>query len=42
MGEEYTYLFNAVTAAIEELDRIRIALITAQQHCEELYMERGE
>ena len=42
MNEEYTYPFNAVTAAIKELDRIRIDLITAQQHCEELYMERGD
>lgn len=42
MKEEYTTLFNAVTAAIEELDRLRHALITAQRRCEKIYMERGE
>lgn len=42
MKEEYTYLFQAVTDAIRELDLIRIALIAAQRQCEEIYMERGE
>lgn len=42
MQKEYTYLFNAVTAAIEELDKLRVSLIAAQQKCEEIYMERGE
>lgn len=38
---EYTYLFNAVTEAIKGLEELRAALIAAQQHCEEIYMERG-
>lgn len=42
MTKEYTYLFNAVTATIKELEEIKAALIAAQQKCEELYMERGE
>lgn len=42
MPEEYTYLFNAVTAAIEELDKLRVRLIAAQQRCEEMYVERGD
>lgn len=42
MTEEYKILFNVVTMAIEELDKIRVAMITAQQRCEEIYMERTE
>lgn len=42
MSEEYLYLFNTVSAAIEELEEIRSALIAAQQRCEEIYMERGD
>jgi len=38
--EEYTALFDAVTDAIEELERLRQQLIKAQQRAEELFMDR--
>ena len=42
----YTLLFNAVTDALEELERLNVGsakamLIAAQQQAEELYLEDG-
>jgi len=42
MPEEYTYLFNAVTDAIARLEELRRFLIAAQQHTEQIFMERTE
>lgn len=38
----YFSLFNAVTDAIEALERIRTELILAQQNAEEKYIEAEE
>lgn len=36
--KEYTLLFNAITDAIEELEKLKQQLITAQQEAEEIYI----
>lgn len=36
--KEYTLLFNAITDAIEELEKLKQQLITAQQKAEEIYI----
>ena len=38
MNEEYLYLFNVVTDAISELEKIKKTLILAQQNAEEMYI----
>lgn len=38
----YFSLFNAVTDAIEALERIKELLVSAQQQAEELFLEEGE
>ena len=43
----YTHLFNAVTDALEEMERqnfgaARQLLVQAQQDCEELYLDAEE
>ena len=38
MTKEYTMLFNGITQAIEELDRLREELIVLQRAAEEAYM----
>ena len=40
--QEYLVLFNAITAADEELTRLREQLRQAQQMAEEFYMSREE
>lgn len=42
MNEEYTYLFNEITDAINRLEELRRSLINAQQQAEQIYMERGD
>lgn len=42
MTVEYTYLFNAITKAIEQLDDLKNELLNAQSQAEELYLERTE
>lgn len=42
MNEEYTYLFNTITDAINRLEELKRSLISAQQQAEQIYMERGE
>ena len=42
MQKEYVYLFNKISKLIEELDVIKLELMQAQVHAEELYMERGD
>ena len=39
---EYAYLFNAITDATKELDRIKLRLELAQQQAEEFWLERGD
>lgn len=39
MNKEYCVLFNAVTDALNALDRVRELLVSAQQEAEELYIE---
>ena len=39
MNKEYCVLFNAITDAINALDRVRELLMSAQQEAEELYIE---
>lgn len=39
MNKEYCILFNAVTDAINALDRVMELLMSAQQEAEELYIE---
>lgn len=39
MTREYALLFNGITHAIEELDRLREELVTLQRQAEELYIE---
>lgn len=41
LSQEYCLLFNAITDALEELEKIRRRLIEAQQTAEELYILRG-
>lgn len=36
--KEYTLLFNAITDAIEELEKLKQQLIIAQQEAEEIYI----
>lgn len=38
ISKEYVLLFNAITDAQETLDRLRQALVEAQQQAEELYL----
>jgi hypothetical protein len=40
MPEEYTLLFNAITDALEALEKIRAELIWAQQQAEEIYISK--
>jgi hypothetical protein len=42
MTKEYLLLFNAVTDAIKALQDLQLALMTAQQTAEELFLERTE
>ena len=39
MNKEYYVLFNAITDALNALDRVRELLMSAQQEAEELYIE---
>lgn len=39
---EYICLFNAVTEAVAELERLQETLKEAQRRAEELYMERTD
>lgn len=39
MKKEYCVLFNAITDALNALDRVRELLMSAQQEAEELYIE---
>lgn len=39
MNKEYCVLFNAITDALNALDRVRELLMSAQQEAEELYIE---
>ena len=39
MTKEYLLLFNAVTDAIKALQDLQLALMTAQQTAEELFLE---
>lgn len=39
MNKEYCVLFNAVTDALNALERVRELLMSAQQEAEELYIE---
>ena len=39
---EYLTLFNAVTDAMETLERLQIRLAEAQRRAEELFLERGD
>lgn len=41
MTREYTVLFNGITQAIEELDRMREQLVALQQQAEAIYIECG-
>lgn len=36
--KKYTLLFNAITDAIEELEKLKQQLIIAQQEAEEIYI----
>ena len=38
----YFALFNAVTDAVNALERVRELLLSAQQEAEELFLEEGE
>ena len=38
MNKEYCVLFNAITDALNALDRVRELLMSAQQEAEELYL----
>ena len=40
--KEYSVLFNAITDAIRALQELQLALMTAQQKAEELYIEETE
>ena len=42
MTREYTLLFNGITRAIEELDRLRAELARLQCEAEEMYIQRGD
>jgi hypothetical protein len=42
MTAEYTYLFNAITKAIEQLTEMKNELLNAQRQAEEIYLERGD
>ena len=42
MTAEYTYLFNTITKAIEQLIALQNELINAQRQAEEIYLERGD
>jgi hypothetical protein len=42
MTKEYLLLFNAVTDAIKALQDLQLALMTAQQTAEELFLERTD
>ena len=42
ISKEYLILFNAITDAEHELERMRKKLIRVQQQAEELFIERGE
>lgn len=37
--KEYSILFNAITDAIQALQKLQLALMEAQQKAEELYIE---
>ena len=39
MNKEYCVLFNAITDALNALERVRELLMSAQQEAEELYIE---
>ncbi len=38
MDEKYLFLFNSITNAIADLDRIKCSLMMAQQQTEEMFM----
>jgi len=38
ISKEYLLLFNAITDAEETLSQLRLRLIAAQQHAEELFL----
>lgn len=42
ISKEYLILFNAITDAEHELERMRKKLIRVQQQAEELFIERDE
>lgn len=42
LDPEYLCLFNAITDAIEELDRLKAELMAAQRRAEALYVERTD
>lgn len=42
MTKEYTLLFNGITRAIEELDRLRAELARLQCEAEEMYISSSE
>lgn len=42
MTSEYTYLFNAITKAIEHLEELKTELLNAQSQAENIYLERGD
>lgn len=42
MDAKYLILFTAITDAIEKIDRLRAALVAAQQAAEDAYISEGE
>ena len=42
MRKEYTFLFNALTDLLAELQRLEAAIIAAQQQAETLFVEGEE
>ena len=42
MRKEYTFLFNALTDLLREVQVLEAAIIAAQQQAEELYLEEED